>query len=74
MLDIGKEKHQDDCPECGTIYSFTLEQVTKGKVISCSKCGLEIELKDGGNVAKSIKDVNKAFDDFQKSLDQLGKL
>ena len=73
MLDIAKHKIDHDCPKCGTTYTVTLLQVSKEEVITCSGCGVEIQLKDDGSVAKSIKDVNKSLGDLQRTLDRLGR-
>ena len=73
MIDISKQSVTVDCPECNRSISVTIKQVANEALIKCN-CGQEIQLKDSnGTNKKAIKDVNKSFKDFEKTLKNFGK-
>lgn len=66
MMDLGKQVHSLTCPSCKRKITVRMEQVAREELISCS-CKQEIQLKDNqGSVKRSIKDINKGFDDLKK--------
>ena len=72
MIDISKQPVKIDCPECNRSMSVTLKQVANGALIKCN-CGQEIQLKSNSTNKKVIKDVNKSFKDFERTLKNFGK-
>ena len=73
MIDISKQTVKVDCPECNQSISVTLNQVANEALIKCN-CGQEIQLKDSkGTNKKAIKEANKSFKDFERTLKVFGK-
>jgi hypothetical protein len=73
MIDISKQKVKIDCPECKSKVEVTMQQVADEKTVVC-RCGQKIKLQDKDNSAKNgIKNMNKAFDDLNKTLKNFGK-
>lgn len=74
MLNIGKEKLEFACENCGRKLSIRLEQASREETIKCNYCGVEIQLKDDGSVQKGIRDINKSFNELEKSFKKLGNI
>lgn len=73
MIDISKETVKLDCPECHKGVTVALKQVADEALVKCS-CGQEIQLIDSNDSGKKvIRDINKSFQDFEKTLKKLGK-
>lgn len=73
MIDISKQKIDISCENCNRKIKISLRQVANEEVITCG-CGTRIQLQDSkGSSKKGIRDINKAFKDFEKSLNSLGK-
>lgn len=73
MIDISNQTVKVDCYECNRSISVPLKQVANEALIKCT-CGQEIQLKDSnGTNKKTIKDVNKSFKDFERTLKNFGK-
>lgn len=57
-----------ECPNCKRQIKVKLEEMVPGKSKSCNWCKTEIKFTgDNGN------EIQKSFDDFQKSLKKLFK-
>lgn len=74
MLNIGKEKVEFACENCGRKLKIRLEQASREEIIKCNYCGVKIHLKDDGSVRKGIRDINKSFNELEKSFKKLGKI
>lgn len=73
MIDISKQTVKLDCPECKRANTVTLKQVADEATIKCS-CGQSIKLTDSnGSAKKSIRGINKSFDDLERTFKKLGK-
>lgn len=73
MIDISKQKIQIDCTDCKSKVEVTLQQIADKKTVVC-RCGQKIKLQDKNNSSRnSIKNINKAVDDFNKTLKNFGK-
>ena len=73
MIDISKEKISVNCPDCKRLIRVTIAQISKQESINCS-CGQTIQLVDeSGSNKKTVKDINKAFKDFERTLKKFGK-
>lgn len=75
MIDISKQKINLNCPGCNYKITVNLAQVSREEVVICSNCKQEIKLKDSkGSTRKGIRDINKAFDDLEKTIKSFGKI
>lgn len=75
MIDISKQKIDFKCPNCNKGLRISLAQVSREEVIICTQCKQEIKLKDSeGSTRKGIRDINKAFDDLEKTIKSFGKI
>jgi peptide subunit release factor 1 (eRF1) len=73
MIDISKEKVELKCPECNSKLRVTIGQVSRQEIVHC-QCGKDIQLVDDkGSNKKAIKDVNKSFRDFERTMKKFGK-
>jgi len=63
------------CPNCGFVNRVKLGQISAGETITCSSCGVKINLVDkDGSVKKGIRDIQKSFDELERTLKKLGKV
>lgn len=73
MIDISKQTVELECPECNRTIKVTLKQVAEEVKVTCY-CRQSIQLKDdNGSAKKSIKEINKSFNDLEKAFKNLGK-
>jgi len=62
------------CPKCGFVNKATLRQARQEKTVICRGCHVEIALKDDkGSVDRGLDDIEKALDEFQRSLKRLNR-
>jgi len=74
MFNIDNHEISFSCPECGQLIKVTLKQIAAQETVTCRACQKQVNLKDkSGSADKTIKDVNKAINEFKNSLSRLGK-
>jgi Zn ribbon nucleic-acid-binding protein len=72
-MEIGKVKIDINCPACKRKQSIALNDISQGKIVKCL-CGQSIQLVDQDNsMRKSIKDLDNAFSNLERSFKKLGK-
>lgn len=69
-FDIGKQRINEKCPNCGRSLRFSLNDLSSGRRQRCT-CGLEIV--GDPSVRRVVNDVNKAFKDLERQLKRLGR-
>ncbi len=75
MIDISKQKVDGNCPSCNSKFTVTLGQVSRQETIRCVSCKEEIKLIDSESSAKKgIKNINKSFDELERTFKKLGNL
>ena len=72
MFDIGKQKFDFKCPNCGKTHAISFEDVQKKRTISCS-CGKNLKLVADGTVKKTVDSINKSFGELENMIKRLGK-
>ena len=74
MFDLSKRSIKINCPECKKALTVDFRQVANEETITCLGCSRRIKLVDDNkSVQKGLKDINKAFADFEKTLRSFGK-
>ncbi len=74
MFDLSKRSIEIKCPECKKTLTVNFRQVANEESITCSGCSRKIKLVDDKkSVQRGLRDINKAFSDFEKTLRSLGK-
>ena len=72
-LNLANEAFKIECPECKASNETTLGQVQRQETITCTNCGVSIRLVDEkGSVAQAIDNVNNAFGELRRALENLG--
>ncbi len=73
MIDISKERVSINCPDCKRSIKVTIGQVSKQASVRCN-CGQSIQLVDDkGSNKKAIRDINKSFEDLERTFKKFGK-
>jgi hypothetical protein len=73
MIDISKQTVSISCPECKRSVTVSLKQVVDEVTVKCN-CGQGIKLTDNnGSAKKSIRDINKSFQDLENTFKNFGK-
>lgn len=72
MLDIGKEKLEFACENCGKKVTIRLEQAAREEKVKCKNCGVCIQLKDNGSVKKGVRDFDRSLKNLEKAFKKLG--
>ncbi len=71
-IEVGSLEIDFPCPNCEASNRISLAQVEREETIQCIKCKSNIKLQDSnGTVKKGIKDVQTAFDKFEKKIRSL---
>lgn len=61
------------CPQCESSNNVTLGQIRQQETIICSKCRVNIKLKDeNGSMARGLDDINHALDDLERTIQNFG--
>lgn len=72
-FNLADTKIKANCPECKAVNMVTLEQVQRQESVSCVGCSKPIKLVDKDQSAsKAISNVNNAFGDLRRALEDLG--
>lgn len=62
------------CPKCKAQNKVSLSQIKREETIKCRSCGVSIKLQDkDGSAKKATRDAQRAFDDLERALRQIGK-
>ena len=57
------------CPNCGATFSVTMQDFLDEKVVPCPGCNSDVQLYDqDGEVAKTLKNFDKSFNDLFKGV------
>jgi len=74
MIDVSKQNISINCPACKRSIIISLKQVADVVSVKCS-CGQGVKLTDNnGSAKKSIRDINKSFQDLENAFKNFGKL
>lgn len=64
-MDMPSERVSADCPECGRSFSITIQDVIRGRKVSCPG-GHQVQLVDeGGEAAKMERELRKIDPNFR---------
>lgn len=73
MIDISKQTVKVNCPECKRAVTVSLKQVADEVLVKCT-CGQGVQLKDSnGTNRKAIHDINKSFENLERTFKKLGQ-
>lgn len=73
LIDISTVTLPLVCPQCGVTNQFTFAQVTKGEKIVCTGCGINIELRDHGSIAKAQSSVDNSIKSLQTTIRNINR-
>ncbi len=72
-FDTANIKIPIDCPQCKSKLTVALGQVQRQETITCTNCQKAIKLKDSNRTTdKAIRDIDNAFDELRRALQDLG--
>ena len=74
MIELNNIWIDFNCPKCGYTIHVQLVDAKSESIVFCHNCKANIQMKDDNASAhKGINDINKAFEELNKTLKNLGK-